>query len=169
MRKFSESQKKYSLSEINDRGIDIDNLLLELDGCSIDYEIISEGKGTLYNWVIDNYPFFWWGKIDTKNIINSQTVSFYKHGFGYVYYGYDDTFETFMNDNAIKSEFVYILWSHTNQPIIKMRFSDILEFIYDIFNDYVDTWIICPEEGWCIEHHYLGELSFLPIGKYVKY
>jgi len=160
MKKNSKSQPENSVAIQNARKASIKHILSELYIC---YDIIFddlEDMSTPRNWVINNFPFFWWGKIDVKNVKNSQTFESCGRK-----YSYTELLKNFMHDNASKTVFVYLVWFDDWRPILRLKSTDVIEYLYEILEDDEDVWIVCPEKGWCVEYHHIGELSFLLLEK----
>jgi len=139
----------------------IDNLLLFFDKYRLYYEIILNDL-TARDWMLNSYPFFWWGKIDVEKVSHHHVVTFYNLNHD----SYIDFFEPFINKNTRTSEFVYIIWFDDSRPIIKMRFLDVIKYIDNLLDEGWNTWVVCPEDGWCIEHHHIGELSLCLLETY---
>jgi|GEM_PF-1140960 len=172
MKKFSKSdierlrKKRELLKQLRKERSRIESLrdlTSVLDENSIAYEIILEdddlaNEGTPCNWLNDNFPFLSWGKIDANNVSDSQVLILSDYNDD----SYTDLLNKFVNKESIKSEFVYVIWANGGPPTIKLKFSDVVEYAFDIFEESLDTWIVCPEDNWCIENHHIGEIGFFP-------
>lgn len=53
-----------------------------------------------------------------------------------------------------------IIWADANMPSLELSLSLVVEHAQIVFQQSWDTWIICPEDNWCIEYYYEGEISF---------
>jgi len=137
-------------------------LLSLFDKESINYEVIFDDYDDLTtdtprNWIQHHYTFQSWGKINSKPLKNSRVFNYDD------YKSYTEVLNQIIQQEHIEPEFVYIIWG--SQPLLKMQLFDVVEYAFFLFGEYWCTWIVCPEEGWCIEHNNMGDISFLPVEK----
>jgi len=156
-----EHQKK-RMQQCRDRARleDISELLGTFERASIDYKVIFDDYDDLTintprNWIQHNYTFQSWGKINSQPLKNSYVIN-------NVYYeNWVELFNQIIQQEFLEPQLVYIVWG--SQPLLKVQLFDIIEYMPVIFRQYWCTWIVSPEEGWCIERNKERDISFLPI------
>ena len=69
------------------------------------------------------------------------------------------SFATLVSDLALNHT-VTVTWDNALLPSIEVALSDAVKVAVSVFESSFDTWIVCPQENWCIEAHHEGTLCF---------
>ena len=136
----------------------IKDLTSYLDEKSIAYEVILDDvnrlDGSARSWVYSHFTFLPWGRINHKDCNLSDVVIVEKFD------GCREAVKSLVSSHKIKTDTVYVFWTNTDRPILKISFNDFIHHAFEIFEEDWDTWITAPNEEWCFEFHHDGELSF---------
>jgi hypothetical protein len=55
---------------------------------------------------------------------------------------------------------IHVLWADANTPVITVPLGAVRSRVALFFEPSWDTWLLCPELGWCLECFHEGELCF---------
>ena len=154
-------KKRIELSherEKDDRKRLVSDFVATLDSNAIAYRMIIDDlvdKTTPRNWVVNNFHFFDWGRIDWGQVDKCYQVNVHDYD-----EGTSELFCRLLSDNELKNPTVFVFWNDSSMPMMSLKLKDLAEVAYDAFEEAWDTWVSCPDEGWCIEYHHDGDLSF---------
>lgn len=134
-------------------------LLTQLDLESANYKIIWT-ELTFFNpashWLGEKFPIAWWGRVDWDKVDSCIQ----EKGFVADDENLDQKFKQIIVTQNLGNPNVMILWSDANTPSLELSLLIVAKCADLVFQQSWDTWIICPQENWCIEYYHEGELSF---------
>ena len=121
------------------------------------YEVLlpeTEKNKALISWFENHFPIASWGRIEWEKVK------------GKTCYAWQDDSELLKNlekicrGNQLKKQAVFITWNNALRASLYLRMDLVCNYALEIFQEDFDTWIICLDEGWCIEIYHEGEICF---------
>lgn len=132
-------------------------LLAQLDAESVSYNIIWADLPAAEqptHWIAENFPIAWWGRIDWSLVPDRVEKT---------WHNYDDlaaTFRQLIVDQQLRNPSAIATWSDASSLSLELSLSTVARHAKLVFQASWDTWIVCPDQSWCIECYHEGELGF---------
>ena len=125
-----------------------------MDAQKIKYKVIfdkDDNSAFIRNWVSDNFEIADWGRINWLDIN------------GPIKWGVCDPslknkIIEALDKIADKSASLYVLWSSAERPVLNLKLDDFKNHLLEIFEEDFDTWVFCPDSGWCLEFYHEGDV-----------
>jgi hypothetical protein len=132
-------------------------LLAQLDAESVSYRIIWADLPTAEqptHWIAENFPIAWWGRIDWSLVPASVEKT---------WHNYSDLvaiFRQLIVDQQLGNANAIATWSDASSLSLELNLDAVARHAELVFQASWDTWILCPDQSWCIECYHEGELCF---------
>ncbi|MBW4643878.1 MAG: hypothetical protein KME23_12960 [Goleter apudmare HA4340-LM2] len=135
------------------------DLLTQLDAELATYKIIWT-EPTFFNpassWLTENFPIAWWGRVNWEKVDGCMQSAVFVTD----YENFSQKLQQIILNQNLGNPNVIIVWADANTLSLELSLSLVVQHAQLVCQQSWDTWIICPQDNWCIEYYHEGEISF---------
>lgn len=130
-------------------------LLAQLDAELLSYRIIWAEFPAVEqptHWIAENFPIAWWGRIDWSLVPDRVEKTWHN------YHDLAATFRQLIVDEQLGDTNAIATWNDASSLSLELNLGAVARHAELVFQASWDTWIVCPDQSWCIECYHEGEI-----------